>query len=409
VKWPIARGRISHPVYREFQDLVIATFAQLQDEKINKKYASVIAEHFGSSDVKIFPFARTAFFAVLQCLQLSPGSKIIMPTITIKPILDVALYFKLTPVFVDLNIESGVWDSRQLEEALANNPSVALLTHLFGVVPKMDEIIQKLTKQDVIVIEDFSHSFGASFENKKIGTFGDFGICSTSSTKSFDTYGGAILIINNRKFSDSIDKFQANLGSTNRARLIKKICKNLILNIASNRIIFGVLTFQAILFKNRRQKLVVGKYTGHRNLNQLDQLPKSWFESFTSFQSRVGLREIEVQLTKDEKRRAIAQKYSTNLNLEGPRGTQDGTSTYWQYISIQNNPIKFRDHLNISGIDCATTSLTNLTKLSKYNISLELPSTDSIYFSGVYLPCYHQLSESDQNRIISAIRSYRES
>ena len=400
---------MSHSIRQEIKDLIFATVAPIHHTKTIQKYELVIADHFDSNDVKVFPFARTAFFAILKSLELPPGSEIVMPSITIKPFLDVALYFNLSPVFVDLDTKTGVWETRGLEKSLSKNTRVALLTYLFGVVPKVDEILQILKKHNVIVVEDFSHSFGASFKNQKLGSFGDFGICSTSSTKSFDTYGGAVLITSNKKYLESILKTHENLGRAKRHNLLKKIFRNLALNIATNTFIFGILTFHIIKLKNRKEHFEVGKYTGDRNLDPITKLPKIWFDHFSSFQAQIGMREIRQLNTKDTRRRTIARKYTSELNLQGPRGTEEDFSTYWQYISIERMATKFRNYLNENQIDCATTSLTNLTKLPSYNLNLELQYTDEIYFKGVYLPCYHQLTNSQQNRIISTIKLYYES
>ena len=396
MRWPIARGRISHPIRQEIKDLLFATLAPIHQKKTIRKYELIMGDYFDSNNVRVFPFARTAFYAILKSLELPPGSEIIMPTITIKPFLDVVLHFNLTPVFVDLDTKTGVWETKKLEKSLSTKTRVALLTYLFGVVPNVDEILKILKIYNVIVVEDFSHSFGSSFENKKIGTFGDFGICSTSSTKSFDTYGGAILIISNTNYLNSISNIYENLGESKRYYLLKKIVRNLALNFATNRFVFGIFTFHIIKLSNRNKKTVVGKYTGDRNLDPISELPKIWFNHFSSFQAKIGMREMRKVNAKDIRRRAIAQKYMTELDMQGPRGNEKGYSTYWQYISIVEMATNFRHHLNENQIDCATTSLTNLTKLPAYNINLELQHTDEIYFKGIYLPCYHQLTDSQQ-------------
>ena len=397
---------MSHTIRQEFADLFFATITPIHHKKTIQKYELVIAEYLKTNDVRVFPFARTAFFAILKILQLPPGSEIIMPSITIKPFLDLALNFNLSPIFVDLDPKTGVWETSELENSLTKKTRVALLTYLFGVVPQVDKIIKILKKHNVLVVEDFSHSFGSAFRDQKIGTFGDFGICSTSSTKSFDTYGGGVLIINNKNYLSPISKIYESLGEAKRYNLLKKIVRNLSLNIATNSFIFGILTFPVIKLKNRSKKFQVGKYTGDRNLDPITELPKIWFHGFSSFQARIGMRELRNLNTKDTRRRNIAEKYTAELNLQGPRGTVEGYSTYWQYISIEEKATKFRQYLNENQIDCATTSLINLTKMPAYNININLKHTDDIYFSGVYLPCYHQLTNSQQDRIISTIKSY---
>jgi dTDP-4-amino-4,6-dideoxygalactose transaminase len=178
--------------------------------------------------------------------------------------------------------------------------------------------------------------------------------------------------------------------------------------LATNSFIFSLITFKIIKLRNSKSTSEVGKFTGNRSLEPLAEIPENWFHHFSSFQAKIGLREIEEIPLRDEKRRAISLRYSKELDSVGPRGNEDGLSTYWQYISIVAQPVTFRQHLNRNGIDCATTSLVNMTKLPKYDLNLEFQKTDEIYLNGVYLPCYHQLSEAQLNRLISIIKLYRE-
>ena len=114
MQWPIARGRLSHSIYRELVDLLFCIFAPLNKSEMIENYELVLSEKFNLNQVKIFPFARTAFYAVLESLELQPGSKILMPSISIKPFLDIVLHFQLTPIFADLDPKTGVWETKQL-------------------------------------------------------------------------------------------------------------------------------------------------------------------------------------------------------------------------------------------------------------------------------------------------------
>ena len=408
MKWPIPRGRISHPVGVELKDLLISAFYPIRKPFLLGEYESRIGKHLETNEPIFFPFARTGFFAILELLNLPAGSRILMPTITIKPLLDVALHFNLKPILVDLNPNSGCWEVDNLEVALKDKPQVALLTYLFGVVPNLDEIIPKLSDAGVIVIEDFSQAFGARFKGKHIGTLGDFGICSTSSTKTFDTYGGALVFSKSQPDHEYLRNFRNNLQPPKRSTLLKKIIVNLVRNLATNRFIFGIATFPFILGINSKRKQDVGKFTGDRSLTPLKKLPREWFEEPCAFQAKVGLRELLLQGTKDEKRIKIANRYSKELKSLGPRGILNGFSVYWQYITVEEHPIEFRDFLNSKYIDCATTSLVKLSELSSYGLVMKLPGTDSIYENGVYLPCYHQLSYKDQTRIIETVNTFHE-
>lgn len=406
MKWPIPRGRISHPLALEFKDLIHSIFFPKKNPALIREYEQAVGKYLKSDTPILFPFARTGLFAILDILNLPAGSRILMPSITIKPLLDVALHFRLKPILVDLDIQSGCWDPKTLEIALRSEPSVALITYLFGVVPNLDEILPKLAEANVIVIEDFSQAFGARFKGKSLGTIGDFGICSTSSTKTLDTYGGALVLSKDGSYQDNLGNSRNSLSPPKKSTLLKKILKNIVRNLATNKLVFGLFTFPLIRTINSRSKVKVGKFTGDRSLSPIATLPTEWFEGPSAFQAKVGLRELLSQKDKDRDRILIANRYSRELKSLGPRGTVNGDSVYWQYISVKDRAIDFRNFLNSESIDCATTSLVKLSELSEYGLASELPGTNAIYDRGVYLPCYHQLKYDEQTRIIEAVRVF---
>ena len=223
----IPRGRISHPLFVEILDLVQSIFSPLNKSRTITRYEETIGQTLKNPQIVFYPFARTAFFAILENLNLPRGSKIILPTITIKPMLDIVQRFGLEPLFVDVDLSTGSWDEDLLKQALNHKPKIALLTYLFGVVPNLNEVVSILKDKKVVIIEDFSQAFGAKFEDQNVGTFGDFGICSTSTTKTLDTYGGAILVVNDSRYLNSLTQFRSELSKPKRKTLQIKILKNI--------------------------------------------------------------------------------------------------------------------------------------------------------------------------------------
>jgi dTDP-4-amino-4,6-dideoxygalactose transaminase len=133
-----------------------------------------------------------------------------------------------------------------------------------------------------------------------------------------------------------------------------------------------------------------------------------WFEAPLAYQAKVGLRELRSQKAKDDCRIGIAERYRAELETQGPRGNRESISVYWQFIVVQENAIRFRKYLNSRAIDCATTSLVNISELEYYGFNFNLPGTKKLYETGVYLPCYHQLTPREQSRIIEAVKGFCE-
>ena len=122
MKYSIARGRISHPILVEIKDFIQSLFYPVKNEKLILRFENLIGEQFNTATPVFYPFARTGFFAILESLNLPKGSKILLPTITIKQLLDVVLHFELKPILVDVDLRTGCWDTESLRIALLSQP-----------------------------------------------------------------------------------------------------------------------------------------------------------------------------------------------------------------------------------------------------------------------------------------------
>ena len=404
MKLPIPRGRISHSLFEDIGWLFRSTFEKLYDQQKIASFQSVFAGYVGRKHCVVFPFARTGIYSVLKNLELPEGSVVIMPPITIKPILDVVLHLKLIPVFVDIDPSTVCFSAVGLSEALKSKPRVAILTYLFGIVPNVEKICDSLRSANVFVIEDFSQCLNGSFRRKKIGTFGDVSVYSASSVKTLDTYGGGFVFTDDHEMAHKLSDDQGRLSKPSRLRLLKKIQTDLVRNLASQPVIFAILTFPILRLIDKRGGSNLTKFTGDRDKKPISSLPSEWFESYSSIQARVGLQQIKQMEKKDAKRiRAISELNKSHKFMDRPIGVDGGENVYWQYIIYSNEFKKLQRHLISRGIDCATTSLVKISGLENYRFQGLTPNADRLYSNGVYLPCYHQLTGAQISRVAKAL------
>ncbi|MFY0628622.1 MAG: DegT/DnrJ/EryC1/StrS family aminotransferase [Reichenbachiella sp.] len=117
----------------------------------------------------------------------------------------------LKPVFVDIDPHTLNIDPDKIEQHITNHTSAILATHVFGNPCNLDRIETIAQKHNLKVIYDAAHSFGTTYKNKSIYSFGDISITSFHATKLFHcTEGGAIF----SKNPDFIKKayFMRNFG-----------------------------------------------------------------------------------------------------------------------------------------------------------------------------------------------------
>jgi dTDP-4-amino-4,6-dideoxygalactose transaminase len=403
---PISRGRISHTVASEIGWLARATIARLDDSNDIELAQEAFSSYVGRSSCTVFPFARTAIWATLKELDLPAGSRVIMPPITIKPILDVVVHLGYEPVFVDIDSTTACFNHDELQRAMATQPSVAILTYLFGLVPDVDGIMKILKGNGVFVIEDFSQCLNGEFNGRRIGTFGDVSIYSASSVKTFDTFGGGFTVTDDPRFIEGLRRRQSELGSPSRADLLRSITRNLVRNLASSRLLFPVVTYRLLRLAARMSKGGVERFTGARSTEPLAELPPAWFRRYTSLQARVAVRELPGVAGRDAQRvRRVEQIVADSGVSDRPRGANGQRHVYWQFIVYVKDFAEAREKFAEFGVDCATTSLVLLTDLPQYPGQRVAPMANRLHERGVYLPCYHQLRDGEAARVAAALRA----
>ncbi len=404
MKLPISRGRISHTLFEDLVWLVRSVFSKINDSQTVTRFETTFAKYVGRKHCIVFPFARTGIHAVLKNLDLPEGSVVLMPPITIKPILDVVLDLKLVPVFVDIDQSTVCFSESALTDALKSSPRVAILTYLFGIVPDVEALCKTLRNAGVFIIEDFSQCLNGKFRGDQIGSFGDVSVYSASSVKTLDTYGGGFIFTDDDKMAKSLGDSQRELSKPSRSRLIKKVQTDLIRNFASQPIVFALLTFPVLRFLTWRGGSKLTKFTGDRDQQPLPSLPAEWFESYTSLQAKVGLQQLKQMEEKDTKRKSAINQINISHNFKDrPIGKDGGENVFWQYIVYADNFPEFQKQLTSRGVDCATTSLVKISGLESYPFQGVTPNADRLYSNGVYLPCYHQLTKTQISRISNAL------
>jgi dTDP-4-amino-4,6-dideoxygalactose transaminase len=99
-----------------------------------------------------------------------------------------------TPIFVDIDPHLLTIDEAKIEEAITENTSAILATHVYGNPCNAEAIAEIAGRHNLKVIYDAAHCFGVKYKGESILNWGDVSILSFHATKLFHTgEGGAIL------------------------------------------------------------------------------------------------------------------------------------------------------------------------------------------------------------------------
>ncbi len=130
--------------------------------------------------------------------------EIIVPTITwVSDILSV--YFNnFTPVFVDIKKNNLALNEKFIEKAINKKTRAIFLTHVLGLNGLSKKILDLVKKNNIYLIEDVCESHGATFNNKKLGTYGHLSNFSFYYAHHMSTIEGGMVCTNNKNIYEII-------------------------------------------------------------------------------------------------------------------------------------------------------------------------------------------------------------
>jgi pyridoxal phosphate-dependent aminotransferase EpsN len=141
----------------------------------------------------------------LILLGVSRGDRVICSSLTFIGSSNPIMYCGAEPVFVDSERSSWNMSPALLEQALKQcqtegRPAKAVLpVCLYGQSADMDQIREICCKYGVSILEDAAESLGATYKEKKSGTFGEFSVLSFNGNKIITTSGGGMLLSRDAK------------------------------------------------------------------------------------------------------------------------------------------------------------------------------------------------------------------
>jgi CDP-6-deoxy-D-xylo-4-hexulose-3-dehydrase len=139
---------------------------------LNKEYG--ILTNSGSSSNLIMMSAMKS----KRLYNFPNGTKVITPIAgfptTINPIFQVGF----TPVFVDIDLDTLNLNLDQVEEQAKNGAKIITFAHVLGNPPNMRRLMDIIKEYNLILLEDCCDALGSTYDNKPLGSFGEFASCS---------------------------------------------------------------------------------------------------------------------------------------------------------------------------------------------------------------------------------------
>ncbi len=268
------------------------------------------------------------------------------------------------PVFVDIDEDTFNIDASKIDKYITNKTKAIIPVHLFGYPADMSIIMEIARSYNLFVIEDVAQAIGARIFGKKVGSFGNAAAISFFPTKNLGAFGdGGMMVTNAEYLFHLVDIFRRQ-GATNK-------------------------NFHEVIGINSR----------------LDELQAAILN--------VKFKYLESWI---EKRREVANNYYNLLNCTNniilPVVKDGFFHVFHQYsIRIENDRDGFRHFLSSNGIETTIyypypLHLQPAFKGLGYKIG-DFPVCEKTCNQIVSLPCYPDLSLTDQEYVSNIIKDYK--
>ncbi|MDF5730801.1 MAG: DegT/DnrJ/EryC1/StrS family aminotransferase [Rhizonema sp. PD38] len=344
-----------------------------------KRFEENFAEFVGG-DVEAIAInsATSGLHLALEALGIGPNDEVITTTFTFTATAEVIRYLGANPVFVDIDPVTFNIDPTKIEEAITPFTKAIIPVHFGGLAADMTPILELARKYGLKVIEDAAHALPTTYKGKLIGCLeSDVTIYSFYATKPIATGEGGMLVARHPE--------------------IAKRCR--------------VMRLHGI------SRDAFDRYTSNKPSWHYEVIAPGFKYNMTDLAASLGIHQLKKAWLLQQKREEIAKQYDAelaSLPLLLPSKSSNGDIHSWHLYVIQLESYlkisrdKFIEQMVAQGVGCSVHYIPlhfHPYWRDTYNLKPEdFPYASSAYERVVSLPIYTKMTDSDQERVITAVK-----
>lgn len=330
----------------------------------HKQLEKELAEYLKVPYLSLFTNGTLPLITALQALHIT-GEVITTPYSFVAT--THALWWNgIKPVFVDIDLATGNMDPEKIEAAITPRTTAIMPVHVYG-KPCNTEAIQEIAdKYGLKIIYDAAHAFGVEVNGKSLLNAGDMSTLSFHATKVYNTIEGGALVMHDEKMKKRID-YLKNFGFADEVTVVGPGINSKMDEI---RAAYGLLNLHQVDAAIEARHRVALKY--RKELRNVEGI--SFFDDMAGVKHNYSYFPIFVEAEKYGMTRDELYSKMKEQNVLGRRYFYPLISTFSTY----------------RGLDSASPS--------------NLPNAHKMANSVICLPMYHNLKESEIERVINIIR-----
>jgi dTDP-4-amino-4,6-dideoxygalactose transaminase len=371
---PKIRFNAPHLIGKELSYVAEACDERMSgDGRFTEQCHTWLEQHTGTRRALLTHSCTAALEMAALLLDIAPGDEVIMPSYTFVSTANAFVLRGGIPVFVDIREDTLNLDERQIEAAITPRTRAIVPVHYAGVACEMDAIMEIARRHRLAVVEDAAQAIGATYKRRALGSIGTLGAYSFHETKNIIAGEGGALLVNDGALAARAEIIREK--GTDRSRFFRgEVDKYTWQEVGSSFLPSEILAAflwaqleQAEAINNKRRRLWENYHTRLAELEVRGLLRRPVLPSGCIHNGHI----YYVLLTDARQRRGVLDALARH-----------GIQATYHYVPLHSSPGGKR-YGRAHG---------------------DLPVTDSSWERLVRLPLWPGLSESDQDRIIAAMK-----
>ena len=317
----------------------------------------------------------TALHLALVVCDLGPGDAVIVPSFSFIATTNAVVYVGAQPVFADVDVTTGNLTAETVEAAFTDKTRAVIVVDQGGVPVDLDAIRAVCDPRGITVIEDAACGSGSTYKGRPVGAGAEITAWSFHPRKIITTGEGGMITTSRRDWADRARRLREHAMSVSAADRHASV-----LAPAESYVEVGYN------FRMTDLQAAVG-------IVQLGRLPEI-----------VG------------RRREIAATYAKHIReipeLRAVADPQWGTCNFQSYwVEVAPNSPLSRDELLIRLAEADISARRGIMSSHRqppyahHALAGSLPVTEHLTDNTLILPVFHQMTDSEQSRVIDVLTS----
>ena len=338
-----------------------------------KRFEDAFAAYLGARHAIGVTSCTAALHIALLAVGVGPGDEVITTPMTFAATSNTVLYTGATPVFVDVEPDTGLISVDAVERAITLRTKAILPVHLYGLMADMRRLKAIADRAGAALIEDCAHTIEAKRDGVRPGQLSDAACFSFYATKNITSGEGGAVVTNSEALAD-------------RVRLLRQ---------------------------HGMSASASERYSGTYRHWDLELL--GWKYNMTNLQAALLIGQIDRMDALWKRREAIAARYENGLRgVDGvsfpivPVGARSARHLFTVWVDPDRRDAVLGD-LQARGIGVAVNyRAVHLLKYYRERLGLQrgaFPIAERIGDSTVTLPLYPKLTDAEIDYVIESVKA----